>query len=236
MAGPAGTLRTVGNGLQATSPLVGGRYVGNAAGTGAGDRERRGQDRLGCVGGLHHGPGSSACRRRPQNRPAGDCSSKGAPQRHKFRATRRFGAVRPPGGGGEAGECLGRSRGGFTTKIHLAADGRCRPLSIVVTAGQRGDSPQFEAVMNKICVPCIGPGRPRTRPDSVSADKAYSSRSNRRYLRRRKIRHTIPEPEMLSRSFPGRSRVTRLRSCRPQPYRDTGGTELEPCPRHRYVG
>ncbi|GAA2314883.1 hypothetical protein GCM10010402_87530 [Actinomadura luteofluorescens] len=44
-------------------------------------------------------------------------------------------------------------------------------------------------------MPRLGPGRPRTRPDSVSADKAYSSRKNRRYLRRRKIRHTIPEPK-----------------------------------------
>lgn len=44
-------------------------------------------------------------------------------------------------------------------------------------------------------MPRIGPGRPRTRPDSVSADKAYSSRDNRLYLRRRHIRHTIPEPD-----------------------------------------
>jgi transposase len=36
-------------------------------------------------------------------------------------------------------------------------------------------------------------GRPRTRPDHVLADKAYTSRKNRRYLRRRGIRHTIPE-------------------------------------------
>ncbi|GAA2702416.1 hypothetical protein GCM10010412_100480 [Nonomuraea recticatena] len=43
-------------------------------------------------------------------------------------------------------------------------------------------------------MPRIGPGRPRTRPDSLAADKAYSSRANRRYLRRRHIRHTIPEP------------------------------------------
>lgn len=103
--------------------------------------------------------------------------------------------MRPPGGGGQAAECLGRSRGGFTTKIHLSADGRCRPLSLVVTPGQHGDGPQFEAVLEKISVPRLGPGRPRTRPDSVSADKAYSSRKNRRYLRRRKIRHTIPEPK-----------------------------------------
>lgn len=48
--------------------------------------------------------------------------------------------------------------------------------------------------MAKISVPRTGPGRPRTRPDSVSADKAYSSRKTRAYLRRRKIPHTIPEP------------------------------------------
>jgi len=42
-------------------------------------------------------------------------------------------------------------------------------------------------------VPRTGAGRPRTRPDHVLADKAYTSRRNRRYLRRRGIRHTIPE-------------------------------------------
>ncbi|GCD39575.1 IS5 family transposase [Streptomyces chrestomyceticus JCM 4735] len=36
-------------------------------------------------------------------------------------------------------------------------------------------------------------GHPRTRPDHVLADKAYTSRRNRSYLRRRGIRHTIPE-------------------------------------------
>lgn len=33
----------------------------------------------------------------------------------------------------------------------------------------------------------------RTRPDSLLADKAYTSRENRRYLRRRGIQHIIPE-------------------------------------------
>jgi Transposase DDE domain. len=47
--------------------------------------------------------------------------------------------------------------------------------------------------MEKISVPRTGPGRPRTRPDSVSADKAYSNRKTRRYLQRRKIKACIPE-------------------------------------------
>jgi hypothetical protein len=35
---------------------------------------------------------------------------------------------------------LGRSRGGLTTKVHLATDGRGRPLAVLVTAGQRHES------------------------------------------------------------------------------------------------
>ncbi|KOU62147.1 transposase [Streptomyces sp. IGB124] len=66
-------------------------------------------------------------------------------------------------------------------------------MSIVVTAGQRGDSPQFEPVLEKFRVPRIGLGRPRVRPDRVRADKAYASRKNRAYLRRRGIRCTIPD-------------------------------------------
>jgi transposase len=91
-----------------------------------------------------------------------------------------------------ADHALGRSRGGRTTKVHLSCEQDQKPLSIVVTAGQRGDSPQFAAVIEAIRVPRPGPGRPRTRPDRVLADKAYSSKGNRAYLRRRGIRATIP--------------------------------------------
>ncbi|WP_405764216.1 IS5 family transposase [Streptomyces sp. NBC_00080] len=100
---------------------------------------------------------------------------------------------RPLGGGGAGDEGLGRSRGGFTTKLHLSADGRCRPLSLVVTPGQRADCTQFKSVLEKIHVPKPGPGRPRKKPDSVAADKAYSNRPCRQYLQSRGIRHTIPE-------------------------------------------
>ncbi|SNB77335.1 hypothetical protein SAMN02745831_01271 [Streptomyces sp. PgraA7] len=47
-------------------------------------------------------------------------------------------------------------------------------MSIVVTAGQRGDSSQFEPVPEKVRAPRIGPGRPRVRPHRVRADKAYA--------------------------------------------------------------
>ncbi|WP_374228468.1 hypothetical protein [Streptomyces sp. CNQ085] len=42
-------------------------------------------------------------------------------------------------------------------------------------------------------MPRIGRGRPRTRPDKAHADKAYGSRANRTYLRRRGIGCTILE-------------------------------------------
>ncbi|WKN19690.1 IS5 family transposase [Streptomyces sp. JUS-F4] len=101
----------------------------------------------------------------------------------------------PPGGASTepVDHGLGRSRGGFTTKLHLAVEQGQKPMSIVVAAGQRGDSPQFEAVLDKVRVPRIGPGRPRVRPDSVRAGKAYASCGNRAYLRRRGIRCTIPD-------------------------------------------
>ncbi|MGW4912832.1 IS5 family transposase [Streptomyces sp. NPDC004270] len=89
---------------------------------------------------------------------------------------------------------LGRSRGGLSTKVHLASDNRARPLALHVTAGQAGDAPAFEAVMARIRVPRTGFGRPRTRPALVLADRAYSSRAIRAHLRRRGIRAVIPQP------------------------------------------
>ncbi|MET9010355.1 IS5 family transposase [Streptomyces olivaceoviridis] len=88
---------------------------------------------------------------------------------------------------------LGRSRGGLTTKLHLAVEQGQKPLSLLVTAGQRHDSPQFQPVLEGIRVPRIGPGRPRTKPDKVRADEAYGSRANRAYLRRRGVACTMPE-------------------------------------------
>lgn len=83
--------------------------------------------------------------------------------------------------------------GGLTTRIHLASDGSQRLLSVLITPGQWGDAPELITVLDRIRVPRPAGGRPRTRPDHVCGDKAYSSRRNRRYLRRRQILHTIPE-------------------------------------------
>ncbi len=52
----------------------------------------------------------------------------------------------------------------------------------------------FGPLLAAIRVPRLGPGRPRTRPVAVLADKAHSARGHRAELRRRDITAVIPEP------------------------------------------
>jgi transposase len=66
----------------------------------------------------------------------------------------------------------------LTTKIHLAVDTRCRPISRITTAGHRHDCLAFESVMAGIRIRRRGRGRPRTRPARVLGDKAYSKPSD----------------------------------------------------------
>jgi transposase len=94
--------------------------------------------------------------------------------------------------GGQTGEALGRSRGGFSTKIHVRADRRGKPLVLLVTAGERHDQTMFEPLMQQGQIQREGRGRPRRRPGRVVGDKGYSSRRIRAWLRQHGIRHTIP--------------------------------------------
>ncbi|MFC0058263.1 IS5 family transposase [Streptomyces actinomycinicus] len=107
----------------------------------------------------------------------------------------RFPGLRRPPAQHRPDEALGRSRGGLSCKIHLASEGGRRPLAFLLTPGQWGDAPQMVEVLERVRVPRPGGGRARTRPDRLCADRAYSSRRNRRYLRRRQIKHTIREPK-----------------------------------------
>jgi len=78
--------------------------------------------------------------------------------------------------------------------VHHACDGHGRPLVVLVGPGQAHDGPMLPYVLGAIGVPRVGPGRARTRPDRVLADKAYSSRATRSLLRSRGIVAVIPEP------------------------------------------
>ncbi|MFI0374518.1 IS5 family transposase [Actinomadura sp. 1N219] len=93
-----------------------------------------------------------------------------------------------------AGQAIGRSRGGLTTKAHVIVEGRGLPMAMLVTAGNVHDSTVFEQLMQAVRVPRPGGGRPRTTPEVLLADKAYSARRIRSYLRARGIKACIPQP------------------------------------------
>jgi transposase len=122
--------------------------------------------------GLHHRAGPSARRRRPQK---GDTPGTNGQQDH------------------QTDRALGRSRGGLTTKIHLACDGRGLPLSFLITGGNINDCTRLIEVIEAIRIPRARSGRPRVRPLRIIADKGYSTTKIRTYLRSRRIAHTIPE-------------------------------------------
>lgn len=84
---------------------------------------------------------------------------------------------------------MGRSRGGFTTKIHALVDHRMRPIVLRLTPGQAGDNPHLVPLLND----WAQQGSPGSRRRGVRllADKAYSHTSTRRELRRRRMPHTI---------------------------------------------
>jgi transposase len=81
----------------------------------------------------------------------------------------------------------------LTTKTHALVDGNGLPLVIAVTPGQANDSPALPKLLAELRVPRQGPGRPRTTPAALRADKAYSARAHREYLRARGITAVIPE-------------------------------------------
>jgi transposase len=85
--------------------------------------------------------------------------------------------------GGQDGQALGRSRGGFSTKIHLKVDLDGLPLAFHLTEGQASDSPQFEILLD------LGPD---ITPRAAVGDKGYDSTGNRTAARERGICPVIP--------------------------------------------
>jgi transposase len=65
--------------------------------------------------------------------------------------------------GGQEAQALGRSRGGFSTKIHLTVDGLGLPLRFRLTGGERNDMTQAEALLTGLHF------------EYVIADRAYDA-------------------------------------------------------------
>ena len=115
------------------------------------------------------------------------------------------------------GEALGRSRGGFSTKIHVRAEGWGKPVTFHLTGGERHDSVALPALLDAGAVRRKRGGRPRLRPRRVVGDKAFAGKPARQHLRSRRIGAVIPaktgerrRPRFDRAAYRARNRVERL--------------------------
>src|SRR5690554_6845643 len=105
----------------------------------------------------------------------------GADVRQHHRARPCLGSRRK---GGQDGQALGRSRGGFSTKIHLKTDFDGHPIAFDLTGGEKGDAPHFTILLG------LGPD---VDPRAVVADKGYASKANRQAALSRGIIPVVPQ-------------------------------------------
>src|SRR6202035_3447262 len=92
--------------------------------------------------------------------------------------------------GGSEDQAIGRSRGGLSTKIHLAVRGLGCPVRFILTAGHRGDAPQ--------ALPLIE-GLPA---QVVMADTAYDSDHIRRAIAQKGALAVIPNNPSRAKKHP----------------------------------
>lgn len=91
-------------------------------------------------------------------------------------------------------EALGRSRGGFRTKVHLLAEGSGKPLTFVLSGGERHEAAFFEPLLELGWGKLDVRGRSERRPERVVGDKGYSYDRIRDHLERRGVEAVIPLP------------------------------------------
>src|SRR5262249_5541626 len=108
-------------------------------------------------------------------------------------------------------EALGRRHGGFSTKVHIRAEGGGKVMTLGLTPGPPHEAMAFEALMAGGAVKRAGCGRPKRRPRRLVGDKAYSSGKMRHYLRRHGSRITIPRKQNEHRTGPFDRAIYRLR-------------------------
>lgn len=86
---------------------------------------------------------------------------------------------------------MGRSRGGFGTKIHLVCDKNGIPLNAILSPAQSHDAAFLIPVLDGVSV-SQKRGRPKNKPAEIMADRAYDATYIRRYLTKRSIKSNIP--------------------------------------------
>jgi len=94
------------------------------------------------------------------------------------------GASRSPPTGEPADHALGRSQGGFSTKLHLICDGEGTPMAVAVSPGQQHETQLFVPLMEEALA------WPQ-QPAKVAGDKGYSAGWIRAWLSERGIQSVI---------------------------------------------
>ena len=106
--------------------------------------------------------------------------------------------------GAQEGEpTLGRSRGGFGTKVHVLTSGCGQVLAFWITCGQRHETRAFIPLLNKVWLQDPETGL-KVKPQKLAGDKAYSVRYFRRILRQRGIEPVFPAKRKRSGKVRGR--------------------------------
>ncbi len=90
-------------------------------------------------------------------------------------------------------QALGRSVGGFSTKVHVKAEGFGTHMHFVLSSGERHDTVAFSELVKGGKVKRQERGRPKHRSQYLVGDKAYSSNVIRQQLRRTGTNAVIPK-------------------------------------------
>lgn len=117
-----------------------------------------------------------------------------------------WGSKKHPDIAGDNG--LGRSRGSFGTKIHLATDGNGLPLNIVLSPGQAHESQFAQRLLDGIGVQRQN-GSMKRRGHAVLANKAYSGHALRNELKNKGIKAVIPRKSNEKMTLDGCSQLDR---------------------------
>jgi len=99
-------------------------------------------------------------------------------------------------------QAFGRSRGGFTSKVHCVVDARGRPLGFHLTGGEAADCKSYDILIDL----------PEQRPEAMLADKGYDTDAIRADLKARRIRAVIPPRSHRTSVIRWNKRLYRLRN------------------------
>jgi transposase len=99
---------------------------------------------------------------------------------------------------------LGRSQGGFGTKLHLVVTGNGIPLTVTATPGQAHESKEFEHVLSSVPLANLTPDEPTAdqspcssrKPAAIAGDKGYSAGHIRRWIKKTTSKTSSPHETM----------------------------------------